>query len=287
MLFETLVASFVIALLSLIGVFLFGKQGHLLGTNRFIIPVAIGVFLGVVFFELIPETLEVAGAQGSIAILAGFLTFYLLSHVLYSYHHHHNNDCPDGHCEDKTGASMLLIGDGIHNITDGIVIASAFLVSPAVGVATTIGIALHEIPQEIAEFGVLLKAGYNKTRAALYNFLSALSVVLGAALTLVLAEQASEYIWILTGIAAGNLLFIAATDFIPDVQEEHRRNGRFTRSFLMTLIGLIGIVFILNWAHEEFGHGHEHEGETGQEEILRGDHELHDEEDVHEHNHNH
>lgn len=272
MFLEAVIASFFVSLLSLIGVFIFGKRGHLLGTNRFIIPVAIGVFLGVVFFELIPETLEVGGETGSIAVLAGFLAFYLLSHLLYSYHHHHESDHADDHCENRAGASMLLIGDGIHNITDGVVIASAFLINPAVGVATTIGVALHEIPQEIAEFGVFLKAGYTKTQAAFYNFLSALSIIVGVLATMLLATYATEYIWILTGIAAGNLLFIAASDFIPDVQEEHRKNGRFFRSFTATLLGVIAIFVILGWAHEKFEHEHTQDYYHHEETVYSDEH---------------
>lgn len=265
MLFDALLASLAIAALSLAGVFIFGARGHIAGTNRYIIPIAIGVFLGVVFFELIPETLEAAGTLGSIAIAGGFLAFYLLSHLLHTYHHHHDSHEEDACSEDRKGASLLLIGDAVHNLADGVVIATAFLVNPAVGVATTIGVALHEIPQEIAEFGVLLRAGYSKRRAALYNFLSASSVVLGVIITFVVATTIEGYVWVLTGIAAGNLLFIAASDLIPNLAEEHQQNGRFLNSFIMTLLGLVVIVSLLEWSHEEFGLEHSHEEEVHDE----------------------
>ena len=286
MIVETILASVAVAALSLLGVLLFGTKGHLTGTNRYILPIAIGVFLGVVFFELIPETILLGGALGSIAIAGGFLAFYLLTHLLHTYHHHHDKDSDDG-CHNKAGASLLLIGDGIHNLTDGVVIASAFLINPAVGIATTIGVALHEIPQEIAEFGVLLKAGYSKRKAALYNFLSASSVILGAILTLIFAEYLGEYIWILTGVAAGNLLYIAASDFIPDVQHEQRTNGTFLNSFMMTIFGLVAITLLISWAHGEFGNGHEH-GDHGHatEHTDHDDDELvddHHEDDDHGH----
>ena len=183
MFIEAVLAAVAVAFLSLIGVFIFGNRGHLAGTNRFIVPVAMGVFLGVVFFELIPETLEAGGEYGSLAIVAGFLSFYLLSYLLHTYHHHHDAHCDTGDCEDRAGASLLLVGDAVHNLADGIVIASAFLINPAVGIATTIGIALHEIPQEIVEYGVLLKAGYTKGKAALLNLISASTVVIGVVLT--------------------------------------------------------------------------------------------------------
>jgi zinc and cadmium transporter len=254
-----LLAAVVIALLSLIGVLFFGRDGHLKGTNRYVIPSAIGVFLGVVFFELIPETLEAGGEYGSFPIIIGFLAFYLLSHILHTFHHHHDSRHDDDGCEKQAGASMLLVGDAVHNLADGIVIATAFMINPAVGIATTIGVALHEIPQEIAEFGVLIKAGYSKAKALYYNFLSASSVILGVGITYLVANSVADYVWILTGLAAGNLLYIAAADLLPDVHKDSRESGTVVNSFLATLLGLVAIVALLIWSHETFGHGHEDE----------------------------
>jgi len=259
MLFEALIAAVIIALLSVSGAVFLGNRGHLTGTNRFIVPIAIGVFLGVIFFELIPETLTAGNTGGSIAIVIGFLAFYLLSHLLHTYHHHHEPSEKGNCCADKQSASMLLLGDAIHNIADGIIIATAFLVNPGVGIATTIGIALHEIPQEIAEFGVLLRAGYSRMRAAIYNLISASTIIFGVFITFVFLESLEEYIWVLTGIAAGNLLFIAASDLIPQLQKEHRGNSTFMTTFIATLAGMIFIVILISWTHEQFGHGHTHE----------------------------
>lgn len=252
MFFEPIIAAIIVALLSLTGVFLFGSRGHITGTHRFIIPLAIGVFLGVVFFELIPETLESGGESGSLPIALGFIGFFLLSQILHTYHHHHGDNCENDGCEDKVGASLLLVGDSVHNLADGIVIASAFLINPAVGIATTIGIALHEIPQEIVEFAILLKAGYSKGKAAFYNFLSASTVIVGVAITILLANTFGNYIWILTGLAAGNLLYIAASDLLPDLQEVSRQHGTTWQPFVAMLVGLLGIMFILNLTHTLF-----------------------------------
>ncbi len=240
-----LFAAAIIASLSLVGILFFGKNGHIRGTHRFIVPVAIGVFLGVIFFELIPETLEGSTFYGSIAIAAGFLSFYLLSHFLRTYHHHHD----DAHdeCEQRRGASMLLIGDTVHNIADGVVIASAFLINPAVGIAATVGIALHEIPQEIAEYGVLIHAGYSKRKALMYNFLSASSIFIGVILCTVFISL-GNFVWILTGIAAGNLLYIAASDMIPELNHK-TEHDHFMFTFLSTLLGLVAIVSLLAWSH--------------------------------------
>lgn len=262
-----IVAAVFVALLSLIGVLFFGKSGHLFGTNRYVIPAAIGVFLGVVFFELVPETLEAGGEFGSIPIVVGFVGFYLLSYILHTYHHHHESNEADECATNKAGASMLLIGDAIHNFADGIIIATAFMLNPAVGIATTIGIALHEIPQEIAEFGVLLNAGYSKARAALLNLFSASSVILGALLTLLFISKFADYVWVLTGLAAGNLLYIAASDLLPDVHESSRQSGRVLQSFLTTLLALIAITVLISIVHEKT-EGHEEDGPILQHDEL-------------------
>ncbi len=259
--FEALLGALCITLLSLVGVFFFGKSGRLTGSHSFVLPIAVGVFLGIVFFELIPETLEASHEWGPVSILFGFLGFYLLSHFLDTFHHHHSDD--HDACS-KNGARKLLIGDAVHNIADGIVIASAFMINPVVGVLTTIGIALHEIPQEIAEFGVLIHSGYSKQKAIFYNFLSASSIFIGVLATYVFAETAGGYLFILTGIAAGNLLYIATADLIPELRHSHR--DHFGKTFVATLIGALTIATLITYTHEYV-----------LEESLGEESELHDE----------
>lgn len=242
---EPIIAATGVALLSLIGVLFWGKR-HI-SAHHFILPAAVGVFLGVIFFELIPETLEMSHEIGPIAILAGFLGFYLLSHLIETYHHHHF-DHGDSCCRN---GEKLLIGDAIHNFADGIVIASAFMIDPTVGILTTIGVALHEIPQEIAEFGVLLHAGYTTRRAAIYNFLSACTVIVGAGAALTFSQFFGEYFYIITGVAAGNLLYIATADLIPELRETHK--DHFYRTFIATLLGIISIAILIHFTHEFIG----------------------------------
>ncbi len=242
--FEALLGGLGVAFLSLIGVLFLGKDTRVRDSHRFILPIAVGVFLGIVFFELIPETLEASHEWGPVAIMIGFLGFYLLSHFLDTFHHHHSDH--EDACS-KNGARKLLIGDAIHNLADGVVIASAFMINPVAGVLTTIGIALHEIPQEIAEFGVLIQSGYSRKKALIYNFISALSVVVGVLLTYLFAESLSGYVFILTGIAAGNLLYIATTDLIPELRDSHRNH--FYTTFTATVLGTLVIALLLTYTH--------------------------------------
>lgn len=275
--FEPFLAATLVAALSLGGIFIFRNHPHITGTHRFIVPVALGFFLGIVFFELIPETLHHNETYGALAILAGFLGFYWLAHVLRGYHGHQHEHCED--CVPQHSARLILVGDAVHNVTDGVIIAAAFAIDPAVGVAATIGVALHEIPQEIAEFGVLVAAGYSRVQAALYNALSASSILLGVLLTYLVLE-AGDYVWILTGLAAGNLLYIAAADMIPELHGEHHRK-HFALTFASTLVGLILMYGLVTYTHEHFPHSlsdsHDH-AHTADESHAEEDEHSHDEE---------
>ncbi len=242
-----LIGSIGIMFIALIGALFFRNTLNTERLHRFVLPIAVGVFLGVVFFELIPETLNASEFFGAVTILIGFLGFYLLSHFLDTYHHHHEGD--HGSCAHH-GARKLLIGDAIHNLADGVVIAISFMVNPLIGVATTVGIALHEIPQEIAEYAILRSAGYTLKRALLLNTLSASTVVLGVILTYLVGAGLENYLFVLTGIAAGNLLYIATTDLIPELRHSHR--DHFAKTFFATLLGVILIGTLITVSHELF-----------------------------------
>lgn len=251
--FEALITSLVIAASSIVGALFFGNTVS--GWQRFVVPAAVGMFLGLILFEMIPETLASSPEGGAIVIAIGFIAFYILARKLHHRYHHLSEE----DCDKKSVAMLMLVGDGIHNVSDGVVIGTAFLVNPAVGVATAIGIALHEIPQEIVEFGVLVRAGYSRARAALLNFLSASSIILGTVLVFVVAEVAEGYVWVLTGLAAGNLLYLSLSDMLPRVHGGVEEYGGVWRSTTAIVIGFIIMGATITWAHEEFGHEHTNE----------------------------
>jgi len=149
---------------------------------------------------------------------------------------------------------LLLVGDAIHNIADGVILGGAFLIDPSVGIAVAIGLAIHEIPQEIVEFGILIRAGYTRKKAALYNLLSASSIVLGTLLIILIAEHAGEYIWLITGIAAGNLLFLATSDLLPRIHGNLKDYGGIWQSATSIAIGFVIMSVVLVWTHENFNH---------------------------------
>ena len=129
---------------------------------------------------------------------------------------------------------MNLLGDGMHNFIDGIIIAGSFLVSIEIGITTTLAIILHEIPQEIGDFGILLHAGYTKNRALFLNFLSALVAILGAIFAILIGESSVELAKYVLPIAAGGFIYISAADIFPELQK--------TRSHFQSLVQLISIL---------------------------------------------
>ncbi len=250
---EPIIAAVCIALTSLVGVLFFGNTQKLIGAQKYVVPMAVGVFLSLVLFELIPETLELSPELGGIAVAFGFVSFYVLANYLHQkYHHLEVEDC-----DRKGAAALLLIGDGIHNIADGVILGGAFLIDPTVGVATAFGLALHEIPQEIVEFGVLLRGGYTKMQASFYNLISASSIILGVLLITLVAEHATEFIWVITGVAAGNLLFLAASDLLPRIHGNLKNYGSIWHSTASITLGFVAMTSVLMLTHEYFGHGHE------------------------------
>lgn len=258
MLIEAIIASAAVALCSLVGALFFGNDRRLEGAERYIIPAAVGVFLSLVLFELIPETLHSNETWGGVMVAAGFILFYVLSYSLHRYFHNQEH-LNEQECDRRGAANLLLIGDAVHNLADGVILGAAFLIDPALGIAVAIGLALHEIPQEIVEFGVLIRGGYTRGQAALRNLFSASSIVVGTILTILLAQAAEEYVWIITGLAAGNLLYIAATDLLPRVHGNLKNYQSFWYTLTSLILGFVIMTAVLIYTHETFGHGHEEE----------------------------
>lgn len=248
---EAIFAAIAIALTSLIGVLFFGNRQHLQGAQKFVVPIAVGVFFSLILYELIPETLQASQQWGGLVIVLGFVGFYVLSHKLHRRYHH----LEAADCDRKGAAALILVGDSIHNFTDGIVLGGAFLIDPTVGIATAIGLALHEAPQEIVEFGVLVHAGYSRRRALLLNLISASTIILGVITVYVLSEIAQTSVWILSGLAAGSLLFLAASELLPRVHGNLKNYGTIWHSAISILLGFVLMSVIIQWSHHSYGHG--------------------------------
>ncbi|MFC1727171.1 ZIP family metal transporter [Patescibacteria group bacterium] len=215
----SLISVLIVSLLSFIGVlFLAFKLEKLRKILLFLVSFAAGGLLGDAFIHLLPETIEKVGfnLQVSLSVLSGLLLFFVMEKFI-RWRHCHEPTCDE---HPHPVAMMNLIGDGFHNFMDGLLIAASFCVSFSLGLATTLAIVLHEIPQEIGDFGVLIHAGFSKAKAILFNFLTALTAILGVLVALALNNQIEGFTQILLPFTAGGFIYIAGSDLIPELKKE-------------------------------------------------------------------
>ncbi|MDP2228576.1 MAG: ZIP family metal transporter [Moraxellaceae bacterium] len=213
----TLAAATLVSLVALCSAFvLYINESTLARWMPILIALAVGVLLGDVFLHLLPDALKNSDDTGSIFLwtLAGIMVFYFIEQTL---HWRHDHTILPGTSEQvpKSYAKMSLLGDGAHNFVDGILIAGSFLADPVLGVATTVAIVIHEIPQEISDIAVLIHGGYERKRAVFLNFLCACSCIAGAACTLIVAQFMSLSLPALLALTAGGFIYVATSDLIP------------------------------------------------------------------------
>lgn len=235
----TLLSVFLVSLLSFVGIFTLGIKAKRLKTVLiYVISFSAGTLLGDAFIHLLPETAEEFGLTPitSIYILGGITLFFILEKFVH-WQHCHSDLTETNHIHPF--AYTNLVGDAVHNFLDGIIIAASYIVSVPAGIATTIAVILHEIPQEIGDFGVLLHGGFSKAKALGVNFISALFAILGAVLTLVLTDKISHLEFVLVPVAIGGFIYIASADLIPEL---HKHSQKIHRSLLQLLAFIAGIV---------------------------------------------
>ena len=211
-----LISTIIISLLALIGIITFSIKHKLLEkVLLFLVALSAGTLIGDAFIHLIPQALENSDTINTLLfVLLGFILFFLLEKILHWRH------CHKDKCQVHTFAYTNLVGDFFHNFLDGIIIAAAFIISIPVGIASTIAIALHEIPQEISDFGVLVYAGFSRKKALILNFLIALTTILGGIIGFYLIDSINLIIKPVIAIAAGGFIYIAASDLIPELKKD-------------------------------------------------------------------
>lgn len=200
-----------------------------------LVALSAGALIGASFFHLLPATLEhLSSFTTFVVLLVGFSAFFLLERII---HWHH---CHKDICDVHPFTYLNLIGDGVHNFIDGIVIAASYMVSIPVGIMTTIAIIAHEIPQELGDFGVLVYGGFKPKKALLLNFATALTAVLGALVGYLLSHVISGLIYYALPFAAGNFLYIASSDLIPELHKE----PKLRKSLLAFLVFIGGLTLM-------------------------------------------
>ena len=243
--FYTFVSVLSISFISFVGVFTLAMRDDLVRKYISIfISVAVGALLGDSFIHLIPETFESFGNTilPSLLIIFGILLFFVMEKFLHW--HHHGEDWGNGHVHPV--GRLVLLSDAIHNFIDGIVIAASFLISVPVGLATAIAVIIHEIPQEIGDFSVLLHSGYTKTRALWLNFLSAVSAILGATILLLVSEKAEALVPWFVPLAAGGFIYIAMADLVPELQKTQGGKSSIAQIFAVIagVLAMFALVYL-------------------------------------------
>lgn len=238
--FITLLMVSVISLVSLVGVLFLLRNGIAKDGLMYLVSLSVGGLFGGAFLHLLPESLDMQRVEiVSLTILSGILSSYFIEMLLKWRHCH----IPSSSTHPHTFAYMNLIGDGIHNFIDGMVVAGAFLSSMKLGYATSIAIILHEVPQEIGDFGVLLFGGLKAKRALAYNLLSGLTALIGAVLALLIGGISEDLTGFLLPFALGNFVYIAGSDLVPELQDEKPLvKSLIQLAFMVLGVGLLYVI---------------------------------------------
>ena len=240
----TFLSIAVVSIISLIGVFTLSLKEEILKKYIFIfMSFAVGALLGDAFIHLIPEALELSSDEAltGTLVISGILLFFILEKFL---HWHHHGEDKEEHNINPVG-KLVLLSDCVHNFIDGIIIATSFMVSVHVGVATTVAVILHEIPQEIGDFSVLLHSGYTKNRALWLNFLSGLTAVLGAVVFFMLGEIAEKTSMYFLPITAGGFIYIAVADLMPELHKTKEMKYSIFQlaAVMLGVLAMIGLIY--------------------------------------------
>lgn len=234
------------------GIILLSNKSLALKASHYLSSFAAGALLGAVFFDLLPEAVEHAEELGAevatvfLYVLVGILSFFLLERALHWFHHHGSDDHV---LKGKPVVPLLIVGDTIHNFIDGVAIAATFAVSIPLGIVTTFAVGAHEIPQEVGDFGVMLKHGMSRLKIILVNILSAGASIVGALLAFYLGSLVEGLAVIMLSITAGFFLYISLSDLIPEIHHENRR-GLAVLETLSLLLGAGAIYGAMYFIHE-------------------------------------
>ena len=235
-----------------VGLSVLGSLGGLLTASAFLllgdqlrlrlvpwlISYAVGTLLGVALLALLPEALtQIPAGSAMLTLLAGVLTFFLLEKYVIWRHCHDTHECE---VHTSSAASLVIVGDAFHTFVDGAVIAAAVLTSVPLGITTAIAVATHEIPQEVGDVAILLRAGFSRLRAFTLNLIAGIGGVLGAIAMLIASEWVPNLLPYVLSFAAGNFLYIAMSDLIPDLHRGGVEGGPI-RQLLLIVAGLVTI----------------------------------------------
>ena len=234
MLIWIIIATSLISLLALIGITtLYFSDKLLKKIVLALVGLSAGVMLGGALLHLIPEAVEESDSINVfLYVVLGFVLFFLIEKLLHWRH------CHKGECPVHTFGYTNIIGDGVHNFIDGLIIAASFSVDFRLGIVTALAVALHELPQELGDFGVLVHAGFSKKKALLLNFLAAITIIVGGVTGYFVLDYIDAAKIFLLPFAAGGFLYVAAADLIPEIGKETKLR-KSLQAFFIFLFGII------------------------------------------------
>jgi len=238
----SIVSVFLISLVSLIGILtLTLNKDRLARLTSFLVSFAVGGLFGDAFIHLLPESFRELGTNlpVSLYVISGILIFFVLEKFLRWRHCH----IPTSEEHMHPLATLNLAGDAVHNLIDGMLVGASYMVSLPIGIATTLAVIMHEIPQEVGDFGVLIHGGLSVKKALTFNLLSALTAMLGAILAIVMGSEIEGFSLSLLPITAGGFLYIAGSDLIPELHHEVKASKSLLQ-FIMILLG-VGVMALL------------------------------------------
>jgi len=243
-LLEILAATLIISLIAFVGIFTLVLKRELLNKALLVlVALSTGALLGGAFLHLLPEAIIRKDADLSIFLylLLGFSIFFVLEQFLQWRHQH--TAAPNI----KPFSYLILVSDAVHNFIDGLIIAASFAISLPLGISTTLAVGLHEIPQELGDFAVLVYGGFGTRKALFFNFITALTAILGGLAGYLASSIMQSSMIYLLPFAAGNFIYIAAADLIPEIKH-HTGLGRSILHFTVFLIG-IAIMLLVKFIH--------------------------------------
>lgn len=254
------------------GVLLLSRKSSTEALAKYATPFAAGALLAAAFFDLLPEALHQIPIESAMKfVLGGVVLFFLVEHFLHWFHHHH-----DDHQNETTPAPLVIVGDTVHNLLDGIAIGAAFLIDVPTGIVTAIAVSAHEIPQEIGDFGLLLRFGYSRRKTLIINVVTALASTFGAVMTFWLGSRFDLPIGILLAITAGMFIYIASSDLIPLVHEQSKKK---TAGHMAVGLFLLGILIV--WGAANLAHNYIDTEHSSSDHSLQAPHDHDDQDDHH------
>ncbi|MDD5005849.1 MAG: ZIP family metal transporter [Candidatus Omnitrophica bacterium] len=232
-------ASIIVSLISFVGIFALLLKGDMLNEILIVlIGFSAGGLIGGAFLHLLPEALEHSTEVRTFSFtIIGFIAFFILERYFYWRH------CHEEKCDIHTFTYLSLVGDGIHNFIDGLIIGTSFMVGIKVGIIATLAIVMHEIPQELGDFGILIYGGFSRFKAFFYNFLSALTAVIGTIVGYYFSSKVSDLSSFILPFAAGGFIYIASCDLVPELHKQknaHKANV----SLLFFILGILLMVWL-------------------------------------------